>query len=747
MASGDDKLDLNDFLQRVDEIESVVKGFNSGDETKQQESLDTANKLLKETGGQEKSKHDRTLINTTSSHGSKLPDNIPEDQAGFLRSLEADAADRARKRKERGKVAMVWKEKGNDQFKAGNYQMAIEHYTEGMNHLKDMVVLYTNRAQAYNRLGDYDNALKDCEAAMFLGPKTVKAYIHQGKAYVGQGKYEEAINSYEEILTFDPKQGKIVNEYISNANQARVAAQAESHAAQVFQSGDVQASSVVQVLDKLNTGDQPVIYYDGGMKILGTMIKDDTSRTLFRTHGGFKLFTDNAAITGCFKRVLIPGCAEDTIDLVCTCLETLQNVIRDNDENNKCMVRIHGFPDALLTVLGNAPTTVQISCIRLMLLISQNAVGRAAMVSQFDNIRLLVGLMTFVQNSKTGSEDAAKILNNLALEKKFVGHFSSRVSEEVLPAFENLMHNCDKVQSGVFPSCLSFMGNMAHDVTIRREMCNRHEFWDASLSVMVHSGAFPSCISFMGNMTHDVTIRREMCNRHEFWDASLSVMTRYSDNVTQPYSHEVLHPLLGLLINVALETSDTLKSLAPEICKKTITLLQCQDDEIKGRATGLLSRVLPHLSEDEMADLCDRHLPKDLIEILQSTTDDTTKRYATKTLTVLTQSKEDARREVFQTDKELRTLCSLLSGSDDVIIANIALCIGYCSQVPGVSSSLVGSGVIRTLLAKTDTTNSTIKQNCAITLAKLASSDPRHLKEVHELGGIGILNSCMKHVK
>ena len=32
--------------------------------------------------------------------------------------------------------------------------------------------------------------------------------------------------------------------------------------------------------------------------------------------------------------------------------------------------------------------------------------------------RLLVCLMTFVQNSKSGAEDAAKILNNLALEKK-----------------------------------------------------------------------------------------------------------------------------------------------------------------------------------------------------------------------------------------------------------------------------------------------------------------------------------------
>lgn len=73
----------------------------------------------------------------------------------------------------------------------------------------------------------------------------------------------------------------------------------------------------------------------------------------------------------------------------------------------------------------------------------------------------------------------------------------------------------------------------------------------------------------------------------------------------------------------------------------------------------------------------------------------------------------------------LRTLCSLLSSSDDVIIANVALCIGHCIAVGGVSSDLVGSGIVKTLLAKTDTVNSSIKQNCAITLAKLATSDTR----------------------
>ena len=41
----------------------------------------------------------------------------------------------------------MWKEKGNEEFKAGNFDKAIEHYTEGTRHCKDMTVLYTNRAQ------------------------------------------------------------------------------------------------------------------------------------------------------------------------------------------------------------------------------------------------------------------------------------------------------------------------------------------------------------------------------------------------------------------------------------------------------------------------------------------------------------------------------------------------------------------------------------------------------------------------
>lgn len=65
----------------------------------------------------------------------------------FLKSIEADAAERAARRKTKTKMATKLKEEGNVAFKEGDYETAVRLYSEGLTHLKDMLVLYTNRAQ------------------------------------------------------------------------------------------------------------------------------------------------------------------------------------------------------------------------------------------------------------------------------------------------------------------------------------------------------------------------------------------------------------------------------------------------------------------------------------------------------------------------------------------------------------------------------------------------------------------------
>lgn len=44
----------------------------------------------------------------------------------------------------------AFKVKGNEAFAQGDYEAAVQQYTAGLNALRDMEVLYTNRAQVHD---------------------------------------------------------------------------------------------------------------------------------------------------------------------------------------------------------------------------------------------------------------------------------------------------------------------------------------------------------------------------------------------------------------------------------------------------------------------------------------------------------------------------------------------------------------------------------------------------------------------
>ena len=48
----------------------------------------------------------------------------------FMRMMEQDANDRYERRKKNEKLAMVQKDLGNEEFKNGNYEKAVEFYSE-----------------------------------------------------------------------------------------------------------------------------------------------------------------------------------------------------------------------------------------------------------------------------------------------------------------------------------------------------------------------------------------------------------------------------------------------------------------------------------------------------------------------------------------------------------------------------------------------------------------------------------------
>uniref|UniRef100_A0AAV2IX03 RNA polymerase II-associated protein 3 n=1 Tax=Knipowitschia caucasica TaxID=637954 RepID=A0AAV2IX03_KNICA len=125
--------------------------------------------------------------------------------------------------------ALAEKEKGNTYFKEGKYDDAIECYTRGMAADAYNPVLPTNRATSFFRLKKYAVAESDCNLAIALDSKYVKAYLRRGAARFAQQKYEPALEDYETALKLDPGNIEAQNEVkkIKEVTGSRIAAPTE----------------------------------------------------------------------------------------------------------------------------------------------------------------------------------------------------------------------------------------------------------------------------------------------------------------------------------------------------------------------------------------------------------------------------------------------------------------------------------------------------------------------------------------
>ncbi|XP_063799252.1 tetratricopeptide repeat protein 12 isoform X4 [Pseudophryne corroboree] len=205
---------LEQFLKDVDEIAEIIQGLSSDDATSQEHIIAKADQklaLLKKKENEDgiRTKTNRTVFNNSPA-GSFPQSNSEMSQDSFLAHLEKDAAERAEKRTQDKALANALKDLGNEAYAKGDYESAVQHYSEGLEILRDMQVLYTNRAQAYIKMEKYQNAITDCEWALKCDEKCLKAYVHMGKAYLGLKKYDEARKYYKKITDLDGNKEKMV---------------------------------------------------------------------------------------------------------------------------------------------------------------------------------------------------------------------------------------------------------------------------------------------------------------------------------------------------------------------------------------------------------------------------------------------------------------------------------------------------------------------------------------------------------
>ncbi|TFY71125.1 hypothetical protein EVG20_g1880 [Dentipellis fragilis] len=97
-----------------------------------------------------------------------------------------------------------FKQEGNAQMSAKQYDKAIEAYTQAIEIDALNPVYYSNRAAAYSSKGDHLSAIDDAERAIEVDPSFVKAYHRLGHAQYSISDYKAAAAAFRRGLELDP---------------------------------------------------------------------------------------------------------------------------------------------------------------------------------------------------------------------------------------------------------------------------------------------------------------------------------------------------------------------------------------------------------------------------------------------------------------------------------------------------------------------------------------------------------------
>lgn len=98
---------------------------------------------------------------------------------------------------------------GNSNFKSGNFEKAVENYTELMEIMKEPIVqktCYINRGLSYDRLKKYDLAIADFTIAIKMDSTDMASFIDRGLSNMHAGNFEKAMVDFNHVIRLKTNQ-------------------------------------------------------------------------------------------------------------------------------------------------------------------------------------------------------------------------------------------------------------------------------------------------------------------------------------------------------------------------------------------------------------------------------------------------------------------------------------------------------------------------------------------------------------
>mmetsp|Transcript_70788 Transcript_70788/g.166100 ORF Transcript_70788/g.166100 Transcript_70788/m.166100 type:complete len:441 (-) Transcript_70788:118-1440(-) len=136
-----------------------------------------------------------------------------------------------------GSEAEVYKQRGNDAFKKGDWDLAIKEYNKAINLDPKQASFYSNRAACWSSKGNHESALADANRCLDADPAFIRGYSRKAKALFDLQRWDEAEAAYKEGLAVDP------NNPGCATGLAELKAQRNSSQGSGFNFGNISASA------------------------------------------------------------------------------------------------------------------------------------------------------------------------------------------------------------------------------------------------------------------------------------------------------------------------------------------------------------------------------------------------------------------------------------------------------------------------------------------------------------------------
>nr|XP_029138682.1 tetratricopeptide repeat protein 1-like [Labrus bergylta] len=195
-----------DRLQQEEEQgDRLQQEEEQGDRLQQEE--EQGDRLQQEEEEQGDRLQDDRLQEESDSEFKEEPSCEVEFDDDYLRELEKELTEE--EKEGRRQQSLTLKERGNIQFKSGDWEEAERSYKEALVlcpvcFSRERAVLFSNRAAARLHLDQKDQAISDCSKAIELNPDYMRALLRRAELYEQTEKLDEALEDYKKVLDLDP---------------------------------------------------------------------------------------------------------------------------------------------------------------------------------------------------------------------------------------------------------------------------------------------------------------------------------------------------------------------------------------------------------------------------------------------------------------------------------------------------------------------------------------------------------------